>query len=104
MKTITFHSIAVSWISILNRYVPDTAARPILGKKKRAKLKKKAAIASGFVLSLALILRFTLNDQIFYSLVALGAMYAVVSVLPVTYMLLGRSMNNFEKFEREAII
>ena len=80
----------------LFKYAPaDTAARPILGKRKREKLKKKAVIASGILLVLALLL----NNEAFYTLIAAGAVYALILVLPFTYKILGRSTNNYEKFE-----
>lgn len=84
----------------LFKYAPaDTAARPILGEKKRARLKRNSVIASIVLLILALLL---LNET-FYGHVALGVIYATVSVLPITYKILGRSMKNYEQHEREPI-
>jgi len=92
-------SLVLAFIPIvlaLYRFAPaDTAARPILGKKKRAKLKLKALAASGCLLALTLVLR----NESFYGLVAAGAIYAVITVLPISYMVLGRSFNNYEQYE-----
>ena len=80
----------------LYRYSPsDTAARPILGKKKRARLKKRAVATSVFILALGLLLR----NEMLYGLFAAGALYTLISVLPLTYKMLGESMNNYESYE-----
>jgi accessory gene regulator B len=80
----------------LYKYSPaDTAARPIIGKLKRARLKRKSLIAC-FILP---ILAWVLRLEAFYVYVATGAMFAVLSVLPLTYKLLGRSVNNYEQYE-----
>jgi len=80
----------------LYKYSPsDTAARPILGKKKRAMLKKRAVVASFFIMALGLLLR----NEILYGLFAAGALYALVTVLPLTYKVFGASMNNYEGYE-----
>jgi accessory gene regulator B len=80
----------------LYKYAPaDTAARPIFGKKRRASLKKKAVI-SGIV---AAVLTLVFLQESFYVFVAAGAVYATVLILPLTYVLLKRSMNNYEKYD-----
>jgi len=80
----------------LYRYSPsDTAARPLLGKKKRARLKKRAVAASVFIMALGLLLR----NEMLYGLLAVGALYALVAVLPLSYKILGQSMNNYESYE-----
>jgi len=80
----------------LYRYAPaDTEARPIIGKKKRARLKRNALVANVVVLALTLVF---LGGE-FYGHVAAGIFFAVLVLLPVMYSVLGRSMNNYEKFE-----
>jgi len=80
----------------LYKYAPaDTKARPILGKAKRARLKKKSVIASVCMLAFALVLR----NGAFYVLISTGAVYALITVLPATYTILGRSKNNYEQYE-----
>lgn len=88
------------WLAVialaLYRYAPaDTAACPIVGKKKRARLKKRAVFSCAVVMALALLL---FNDA-YYGLIALGTSYALILVLPITYKILKRSMNNYEKYE-----
>lgn len=77
-------------------YAPaDTKARPILGKKKRGRLKRSAVIANFVMLAVTLIFL----NEVFYVLVAMGAVYAVVVVLPLTYKILRRSIKNYEQYE-----
>jgi len=80
----------------LYKYAPaDTKARPILGKAKRARLRKKSVIACVCMLALALLLR----NEAFYVLISMGAVYVLITVLPATYTILGRSRNNYEQYE-----
>ena len=80
----------------LYRYAPaDTLAQPIIGQRKRARLKRGALTASLFLLISALVL----NNGAFNAMIVSGALYALVAVLPLTYKILGRSMNNYEKYE-----
>ena len=80
----------------LYKYAPaDTAAKPILGEKNRLKLKKQSILSAAIVLAVALIF----FDETLYGLIAFGALYALISVLPITYKLLKRSMNNYEQYE-----
>ena len=73
----------------LYKYAPaDTASRPILGSKKRARLKKKAVVTSTIVLALSLLF----VDSIYYVNIVTGAIYTVIVALPLTYQILGRSM------------
>lgn len=80
----------------LYKYAPaDTNARPILGKVKRIKLRKKSVMAGLCMLALALALR----SAVYYALISMGGVYALITVLPVTYKILGRSINNYEQYE-----
>jgi len=82
-------------------YAPaDTAARPILGRKKRARLKKKAVLSTGVMLAAALALGIGFDNPALYSLFAVGAVYALIMILPLTYKLLGKSMNNYAGYEQ----
>lgn len=84
-------------LAALYLYAPsDTEARPILGAKKRAKLKKTAMI-SGIILMLA-VLAIPYND--IKLMVTLGAVYEAVFVLPITYIILKRRRNNYESFDK----
>jgi accessory gene regulator B len=82
---------------ILYRYAPaDTESRPITGKKKRALLKKKA-VACGIALMAAALL---IPDKSIKTLLALGAAYQSILILPLTYKILKRSERNYEEFEQ----
>ena len=81
---------------ILYKYAPaDTESRPIIGKKKRARLKKEAVIAN-FVL---LMLSVFFIDASLYLMVSLGVVSAAIHTLPLLYKLLGRRTNNYEQYE-----
>jgi len=81
----------------LFRYAPsDTENRPILGKKKRRRL-KKGSIITNFVI---LILSVLFLDEAFYVMVSIGVVSATVLALPLVYKLLGRSINNYEQYEQ----
>jgi len=75
----------------------DTKARPLIGKKVRQLLKKKA-ILSGIVLML--ITLFISNESIKF-LITMGASYQVISILPITYKILKRSEKNYEYYEKQ---
>ena len=83
-------------IILLYKYAPaDTDARPIIGQKQRKLLKKKAIIASAVLFLLAL----SMDDGGINLWVAIGMVYGVVAILPHTYKILGRSVNNYEEYE-----
>jgi len=92
-----FLSIALMGTAfMMYKYAPaDTAERPIIGKLKRVRLKKKAVVACCFLLALTLLF---LREE-FYVLIVTGAFFVVVTIMPLTYRVLRRSMNNYEKFE-----
>lgn len=80
----------------LYKYAPsDTAAKPILGKSNRDMLKRKAITANIFILFLALLI----HESKFFILFSTGVIYGVICILPLTYKILKRSMNNYEKYE-----
>ena len=85
-------------IMTLFLYAPsDTEARPLVGKKKRAKLKKRALV-SGTLLMLAVLL-FPVGS--IKTMLTLGAVYEVISILPISYMILNRKHNNYERYEQK---
>ena len=80
------------------KYAPaDTAARPVIGEKQRGMLKKKALGVTIIIPVLTVILL----DNTWYILVAIGAALALVFILPVTYRVMGRTINNYERYERQ---
>ena len=90
-------ALALVFIGIgLYKFAPaDTATRPILGRKKRARLKIKSILACVFLLLFSLALR----DELVYGLVAVGAIYALIAVMPITYLFLRRRYKNYEQYE-----
>jgi accessory gene regulator B len=83
-------------IFVLYRYAPaDTKARPLVGARRRARLKRLAAACGLASMAIALLL----PDQSLKLLFTLGAVYQCVSILPLTYKILGRSERNYEKYE-----
>jgi len=78
-------------------YAPaDTESRPLVGEKKRARLKKRAVISGLLLMSVVLLL----PDGGIKTMLILGAVYETVSILPLSYKILKRRMNNYDKFER----
>ena len=73
----------------------DTKAKPIIGAKKRNRLKRQAVIACMAMPALALLI----GNEAFYVFVLVGAVYALIVVLPITYKILRRSERNYEKYE-----
>ena len=90
---IVFFVVAVC----LNKYAPaDTANRPILGYNKRKKLKRSALLAACIIFMVTLFF----VEARYHLLVAIGSSYATMAILPITYKILNRSVNNYEKYER----
>jgi len=78
------------------RYAPmDTKSRPLLGAKKRARLKRLSVMACA-ILGTALVVS-PFGEVNF--MVTLGAIYSTIFILPITYKLLGREVNNYERYE-----
>lgn len=83
-------------IAVLYRYAPaDTKRRPLVGVNTRARLKRNAVI-SGLVLMGAALL---IPDGSIKLMLALGAVFQTVAILPITYKILKRSEKNYEKYE-----
>jgi accessory gene regulator B len=72
----------------------DTKARPLVGASLRKKMKIKAVCCGFLVFATA----FIIPNETIKLLITLGAMYQSVSVMPLTYKILGRSVNNYERF------
>ncbi|WP_442603184.1 accessory gene regulator B family protein [Paenibacillus sp. KN14-4R] len=88
--------LGVVCTTLLYRYAPaDTDKYPILGEKKRRKLRKETVIASLIITCIALII----PSLVVKSLMIYGVLIQVCMVLPITYKLLKRSCNNYEKYE-----
>jgi accessory gene regulator B len=96
---VTSLTVAIVFVFIfaaMYLYAPaDTKARPILGEKTRIRLKKRS-ITSCAVLGGVLVL--IPSGEIKF-MVTLGALYSALFVLPATYRILKREVNNYEKYE-----
>ncbi len=77
----------------------DTEKHPILGKKLRAKLKKKAVI-TGIIL---MIITLMCTSYIIKSMIIIAVTAEVITILPITYKILNRGYKNYEKFQRNTI-
>ena len=83
-------------IFCLWRYAPaDTKARPLVGPKLRARIKRKAIASGAILMAIALMV----PSQQFKLLILVGAVFQAVSILPCTYKILKRSGKNYEAYE-----
>lgn len=83
---------------LIYRYAPaDTDKFPLIGQKRRQKLRNKAVITCCVIVLLTYIIPNTLVKSLLLS----GVFTQVVLILPITYKILKRSVNNYEKYERE---
>lgn len=81
---------------VLFLYAPaDTKNTPIVGEKRRKKFK----VQSIFISFVLLIITLLTHDNNIKTLICLGAVIEAISLLPITYKILGKSRNNYEKFE-----
>ena len=88
--------IFVGIILALYLYAPaDTKARPLVGAKTRAKLKRLAVIYGAILMISALLM----PNETIKLLITAGAAIQAISILPVTYKLLKRTERNYEKYE-----
>lgn len=83
-------------ILCLYLYAPaDTRARPLIGQKTRTIHKRKAVFCGILLMGVAVLM----PTESVKLLIALGAAYQVISILPLTYKILKRSEKNYEKYE-----
>lgn len=85
---------------LLRKYAPmDTDKNPLVGKELRDKLKRETLIR---VLILGSLIMICPSDSI-KTYLLYGILIAVISVLPITYKIFERGMNNYEKYEQSTI-
>jgi len=97
INNLTVLVVFIFIVMCLYLYAPaDTKARPLVGVKLRAHLKKKAVFC-GLVLMLITLL---IPSYELKFLLTLGAVYQCLGILPITYKILKRSEKNYEKFEQ----
>jgi len=76
-------------------YAPaDTEKSPIINSRIRNELRWKSVMASIVMMGIALIV-----DPMMRTLIVAGVVMQVIMILPQTYKILGRSYNNYEKYE-----
>jgi len=81
---------------LVYKYAPaDTEKRPITGKKARKRLKKQAVFSILLLMVIALIIPF----NSFKILITFGSLIEVVTILPITYIILKRRRDNYENYE-----
>lgn len=79
------------------KYAPrDTRKRPIVGKKRRDKMRSKCLIMYGICFLIATIFYQAIGKYLMY-----GVVLEVTSILPITYKLLKEEEQNYERFERK---
>jgi len=79
------------------KYSPaDTENHPILGEELRLKLRKKTILKFLFFMVIAMIVKI----QVIKAMIVLAIGFEVISILPITYKILNRRYNNYEKYER----
>jgi accessory gene regulator B len=83
-------------IIILYRFAPaDTKAWPLVGEKRREIMKRKAVLCGTALMVTAMLVP---NGSV-KLLLAMGAAYQCLAVLPLTYKILKRSVKNYEAYE-----
>lgn len=98
-KLILAGMFTISIISILAFSPADTEARPLLGKKKRDKLKRKSI----YVWLITLILAIYMKDFRIGFLIAYGNLLEAFMIMPITYKVFKRRYKNYERYEQGTI-
>lgn len=103
LKGIIFSNSFIFFIFVisfccLNKYAPaDTDKQPLIGRNKREKLRKQSLIRCLILFLITL----GIQNSLIKLMITLGVMFQIIFILPVTYKLLKRSYNNYEKYEEE---
>ena len=98
-KFILAGMFTISIISILAFSPADTEARPLLGKKKRDKLKRKSIYVGLITLVVALYVK----DFRIGFLIAYGNLLEAFMIMPVTYKVFKRRYKNYERYEQGTV-
>ncbi|WP_254847956.1 MULTISPECIES: accessory gene regulator B family protein [Paenibacillus] len=87
-------------VVLLYRYAPaDTDKFPLLGVERRKKL-RKASVRTAAILTLIALL---CPIHTVKTLMMAGMLLQIISILPVTYKILKRSVRNYEKYETDVV-
>ncbi len=73
----------------------DTERRPLVGKERRAKFRRDAVIITVVLMLASCLIPFA-AARVFLTY---GALMETVTILPVIYKIMGRTYNNYEKYE-----
>lgn len=81
---------------LLYKYAPaDTDNHPLIRKELRDKLKRESVFTGVFLMIIAL----AIQSKEIQILMVFGAVFQVMNILPLTYKVLNRGYNNYEKYE-----
>lgn len=87
-------------MTLLCLYAPaDTESKPLVGKKKRARLRKHALIAGALLMAVTLLI----GDNSLKTWFTLGAVYETISILPITYRVLNKKYRNYKYYEKPIV-
>lgn len=88
--------LGLLFAALLYRYAPaDTDKFPLIGADRRRKLRNSSVVTS-LILTLIAIL---MPSSTVTNLLMLGVALQIITILPITYKLLKRSVRNYEKYE-----
>ncbi|WP_066186351.1 MULTISPECIES: accessory gene regulator B family protein [Gracilibacillus] len=91
---------ALFLLSILSIYYfapADTEKHPLIGEKKRKKLRNKSVLTCIILMIVALVVPIAMIK----TMVIAGVAIQVISILPVSYKILQRSYDNYESYEEQ---
>ncbi|MBD3920879.1 accessory gene regulator B family protein [Paenibacillus sp. PR3] len=96
LSKLTVIGLGLLFAALLYRYAPaDTDKFPLIGADRRRKLRRSSA-ATSMILTLIAIL---IPSSTVTTLLMLGVALQIITILPITYKLLKRSVRNYEKYE-----
>lgn len=72
----------------------DTKKHPLINKKHREYLRNRTLLT----LSVLLIIGFIIKNPVISNIFLIASIYQLISILPVTYNILGRSYNNYDLY------
>lgn len=80
----------------ISKYAPaDTENHPLIGVERREQLRRRSIKTCFVLMTIAVIIPF----HMIRTLIVAGIVMQIVMILPITYKMLKRSCNNYEKYE-----
>lgn len=84
-------------IFLVYMYAPaDTQNHPLIGINLRSTLKKRSILCCLFFMIINLIM----SNYVIKNLIVLGEIFEILTILPITYKILGRKYNSYEEYEK----